>query len=382
MPAEVASPREFSPGGEQPRLPAVILVTGSSSLRVAHLTVLDRLIVALHRAGAGPVTLVATGPLPVLERARALGIPIDVQPHAPRFDGPVLVTEGHLLVQAADVRRCIASSSRLSAPDGSLLPLGIAAQPELGLEMALLGLPVTRAEGVAALVTSPASARAAEKALWRSLGSSSDGLVDRVFNRPCGRPVSRLLIHTPVSPNTVSITSILIGVVAAILFADGRPTTAIAAALLFQLSAIVDCVDGEIARVLFKESPMGKWIDLVGDQVVHLSVFAGIAAGLFRSGQVPEAGWLGASAVIGSILSFAVVLRGTRRSAVNQNILQRLIDATTNRDFSVLVLVLAFLQQLGIFLWLAAVGSHLFWIAALALQAGFRPFPQRSAPPK
>jgi hypothetical protein len=48
--------------------------------------------------------------------------------------------------------------------------------------------------------------------------------------------------------------------------------------------------------------------------------------------------------------------------------LQKLIDAATNRDFSVLVLILACFDRLGFFLWAAAIGSHVFWILALILQ--------------
>jgi 1L-myo-inositol 1-phosphate cytidylyltransferase / CDP-L-myo-inositol myo-inositolphosphotransferase len=131
----------------------------------------------------------------------------------------------------------------------------------------------------------------------------------------------------------------------------------------------VDCVDGDLARVLFKESSFGRWLDLAGDQVVHVAVFGGIAAGLIRSGQSPFAMWLGISAVIGAVLSFVVVVRGMRQpSADGSRTLQRLIDSATNRDFSVLVLLLACFNHLELFLWLAALGGHLFWITALALQ--------------
>jgi phosphatidylglycerophosphate synthase len=218
-------------------------------------------------------------------------------------------------------------------------------------------------------VSDAASARTAERDLWASLTSSSDGLVDRVFNRPCGRFISKVLIRTSVSPNSVSLASVLIGVVAAGGFALGDYRSAVIAAILFQISAIVDCVDGDLARVLFKESPLGKWLDLIGDQVVHVSVFAGIAAGLLQSGEVPSARWLGVSAVAGALLSFAVVLRGMRQPVNRQSrSMQRLIDAATNRDFSVLVLVLACCNRLEWFLWMAAIGSHLFWITALVMQ--------------
>ncbi|HKS36623.1 MAG TPA: CDP-alcohol phosphatidyltransferase family protein, partial [Verrucomicrobiae bacterium] len=225
------------------------------------------------------------------------------------------------------------------------------------------------AKGVASAIRDAESARAAERALWASLTSSTDGFVDRHFNRPVGRSLSKLLVHTPVSPNAVSLASILIGLVAAGCFAVGNFAMVVTGALLFQLSAIVDCVDGDIARAVFKESPLGKWLDLAGGQVVHVSVFATIAVGLWRQDSAAPVAWLGLSAVAGAILSFAVVVRGMKQVTDQSSPrLRKLMDSATNRDFSVLVLVLALLERLDVFLWLTAVGSHLFWIALLRLQ--------------
>ena len=186
---------------------------------------------------------------------------------------------------------------------------------------------------------------------------------------PAGGPLSKLLVHTSITPNAVTLASIVIGLVAAWFFAIGTYAAVALAAVLFQLSTIVDCVDGDLARVLFKESPFGKWLDLGGDQVVHVAVFAAIAVGLVRSGQSPYGVWLGVSAVLGALLSFAVVVQGLRRPANHPNgLLSKLIDSATNRDFSVLILILAGVGRLGWFLWMTAIGSHLFWITALALQ--------------
>lgn len=276
-----------------------------------------------------------------------------------------------LLVQTADVRALLEHGGRLATADGTLLSIGVLPHGNESWEAGLGRLPARIAQGVAACVTNPDAARAAERSLWASLASSSDGFVDKVFNRPCGRLLSKLLIHTPVSPNAVSLVSIAIGLVAAWFFALGNHPAAVVAAILFQLSAIVDCVDGDLARVLFKESPLGKWLDLAGDQAVHVAVFAAVAIGLVRSGQSPFAVQLGVSAVLGALLSFAVVLRGMRQPSNDRSaLLQKLIDAATNRDFSVVVLMLACFNRLEWFLWLSAIGSHVFWITALALQRG------------
>jgi phosphatidylglycerophosphate synthase len=355
-------------------MPAFVVASPETkSLRVAALTLLDRLVVTLHRAGAAPIIIQTKEPLPELRRSRALGIAYKTCSDFPNAERPVLLATSNLLVQPADARRCIETHSRLHSTDGEPLPFGVIDAFAPRAEAALSEASPVRANGLALKVTDRVSASAAERALWRSLTSSSDGLVDKFFNRPCGRPLAKLLIHTAVSPNMISIASIMIGVVSALYFAGGTYQSIIIGALLLQLSAIIDCIDGDVARVVFKETPLGKWIDLAGDQIVHVAVFAGLAVGVAKSAGTPELLWLGVSAVAGAILSFAVVLRGMRKSSRPNSLLKRLIDGATNRDFSVLVLMLSAFDLTEIFLWLAATGSHLFWIAALSLQVSRSP---------
>ena len=57
-----------------------------------------------------------------------------------------------------------------------------------------------------------------------------------------------------------------------------------------------------------------------------------------------------------------------RKSGRKSSGLKKLIDATTNRDFSLLVLLLAIAGKLDLFLWMAGIGVHLFWIIALRSQ--------------
>jgi len=341
----------------------------AGDLKVAGLTALDRLLVAAHCAGAAPITVVAPEAPSHLKRATALQIPFRTTEQAPARDCATLVASSNILVQAGDVRNLLQKGGRLAGNDTAALPIGLLPSGDEPWGAALPALSAHQASGVACWVTDARSARQATDALWRSLTSSSDGLVDRFFNRPCGRILSKLLVHTSIHPNAVSLISVAIGLFAAWLFSLGTYPLVAFAALLFQLSAIVDCVDGDLARVLFKESSFGRWLDLAGDQAVHVAVFGGIAAGLMRGGQSPFAIWLGISAVTGAVLSFAVVVRGMRQPAADRSrALQKLVDSATNRDFSVLVLLLACFDQLVWFLWLAAIGSHLFWMTALALQ--------------
>lgn len=209
-----------------------------------------------------------------------------------------------------------------------------------------------------------------------SLGSSTDGIVDTWFNRPLGRFLSKVLIHTPATPNQVTVASALFGLLGAWYFADGTHVAGIVGALLLQWSALVDCVDGDIARVVFKETAIGKWLDLGLDQVVHVAVFASIAIGLSRQGNDAPVFWLGVSAVAGALISFAVVVRG-RRLAIRENDarLERFLDAASTRDFTALVLLLAFIDRLEWFLWLSGIAVHLFWAVVLVQQSRFRTAP-------
>ena len=329
----------------------------TGSLEIAGLTVLDRLVVTAHQAGCAPILVTCETSLP-LARAEALGIQISHASGVAGLPGAVLLIEGNVLVEVRDLENVIEQSGQLVSAEGRSLPVRITVDN-----------PKPVAAGTVAMsILDAASAAQAERKLWASLTSTADGLVDRFFNRPLGRPLSKLLVHTQISPNQVSIVSILIGVASAWFFAAGNFVTG---ALIFQLCAIIDCVDGDLARVLFKQSLLGKWLDLGGDQIVHFSVFAAIGLGVARTDPTVPALALGASAALGVLLCFAVIVRALRQLAAQRGPhLNKLLDATANRDFSVLLLALALWGRMDVFLWMVGIGIHVFWMALFALQVG------------
>jgi phosphatidylglycerophosphate synthase len=336
------------------KIPAILdCVAATRGVQIVGLSLLDRLIVTAHRAGCAPIYLVAKT-TPSVPRARALGIDIALASEIPELDEPALLINEAVFVDTVDLQRVIEERGRLFSADDARLPVGMTTGE---------AVPVIAGK-VAVLVTDASSVREAERRLWESLASNADGIVDRFLNRPLGRYLSKILIHVPFSPNQVSIVSTLVGILSGWFFASGY---FISGALLLQLSAIIDCVDGDLARVLFKESRLGKWLDLVGDQFVHIAVFAGIGFGLARSDPASPALALGISAVLGVIFAVIVCFM-QRRSGGKSSGLKKLIDATTNRDFSLLVLVLATAGKLDLFLWMAGIGVHLFWIIALRSQ--------------
>ena len=230
------------------------------------------------------------------------------------------------------------------------------------LEDSLPDRPRVFADGAAYVVKDGLSAAQAEDALWDTMSSPTDGLVDTHFNRPLGRPLSRLLIHTRIAANQVSIFSILLGVFAAYCFTFGLPQWMILGAVLLQLSAVASCIGGDLARMRFKETAAGKWIGFGGNQMVKLCLFAGLGMGAYKlNSNSGPALWLGLSAAVGTVIFFVVILRAHHR-------LQPFINKTANRDFSVLLLALAIAQRVEWFLWIAAIVVHVFWLIALWVQ--------------
>lgn len=151
-------------------------------------------------------------------------------------------------------------------------------------------------------------------------------------------------------------------------FAHGSWLGGVVGALLLQWSAVIDCCDGEVARLTFSESPSGYYLDITCDNVVHVAVFSGIAWSSYQALGQTYVLALGGLAAFGTMMSFVMVL-ATRhgRARAPSATLNRLIDALANRDFSVVLIICALTGTLPWFLWALAVGVNLFWPVVLGL---------------
>ena len=228
----------------------------------------------------------------------------------------------------------------------------------------------------------------AERLLFQSFQSvkgSLDGFVDRWVNRKCSGVFTRAFIRLGFSPNTITVLSMIIGLIGAACFATGSYEVGILGALLFQLSVIIDCCDGEVARLTFAESPFGQELDIIADNIVHMGIFAGVAWGSYLTGPWAHTSWpliLGGIAILGNGFSLWCVnvvrhmkanpLRWSRLNPWQRKRMEFILGNVANRDFSVVVLLSAFIGILPWFLWLGAVGSSFFalfmaWILRRAL---------------
>ena len=125
-------------------------------------------------------------------------------------------------------------------------------------------------------------------------GKADDGLVATFLSRPLSRPVTRLVLRVGGTPNQVTGLSVLVGLAAAAMFALGTAWSLVAGAVLLQLSLVLDCVDGDVARFQRSFSPVGAWLDASTDRLKEFACYGGLAWGA----SAGRTGWVLAAAML------------------------------------------------------------------------------------
>lgn len=97
------------------------------------------------------------------------------------------------------------------------------------------------------------------------------------------RLVGWIAPNPAVTPNRITVVSLAVGLVAAGLFAAGRQPSLALGGLLLQLSFVLDCADGQLARFRESSSLFGAILDRVCDRVKLFGVVLGLSYGLYRT---------------------------------------------------------------------------------------------------
>src|SRR5688500_48951 len=111
--------------------------------------------------------------------------------------------------------------------------------------------------------------------------------------------ITRLLTGTTISPNAVTIIWALCLLAAAAAFAVGEYVTLLLAALLILLSYVLDCVDGELARVKNMPSKIGGHLEQMVHWVTNGVLLLAITFTVYNELETTAVWILGFLAVIG-----------------------------------------------------------------------------------
>jgi len=105
--------------------------------------------------------------------------------------------------------------------------------------------------------------------------------IERYINRPLASLLVRAVFSTGITPNQLTYLSFFLGLGAVASFSMGKPLFFVLGGILIQLSSIVDCADGMLARAKDMCSNYGSHLDLFLDRIIDLFLIAGIAAGFY-----------------------------------------------------------------------------------------------------
>ena len=196
-------------------------------------------------------------------------------------------------------------------------------------------------------------------------GLSHDSPITRILSRPASRLLTRMFLKTPISPNQITLLSFFFGLISAFLFFQGSYGTNVVAAMLLVLSTWVDGADGEIARLKFMETDIGKKLDIYCDNIIHFLVFTAIGCGVYFKTDESIFLYFGGLAGLGGLIAFFLLspILLEKRSPDKQlfHINEpELVEKFANRDFIHFLLLVAVIDQMGIFIAVAAVGANLF----------------------
>ncbi len=102
--------------------------------------------------------------------------------------------------------------------------------------------------------------------------------------RPPAAALVYLLRDTRVTPNQISLASLVICTAAGAMFAlaSGHLWLALAG-LVYEISFVLDCADGQLARLRKRTSVLGHLLDFLMDEIKAMLIYASVAVYLWRA---------------------------------------------------------------------------------------------------
>jgi phosphatidylglycerophosphate synthase len=112
---------------------------------------------------------------------------------------------------------------------------------------------------------------------------------DMLFFRPLAFVFVKAIYRTPITPNGVSLLSLIAGLASAWYFSFGTAHALLWGGIWLAIANTLDCADGQLARIQQSGTMLGRIIDGCIDYIIGVAVFLGMGAGLADQG-VPA--WL------------------------------------------------------------------------------------------
>jgi phosphatidylglycerophosphate synthase len=128
--------------------------------------------------------------------------------------------------------------------------------------------------------------RAATRWQFELVNKPLDAFMTRRFWRPVARPFTRLFVNLPFTPNMISVACLVVSAIGGLVAAGATWERHMTGMGILFGAAILDNVDGEVARLRLESSNLGGWLDTIGDDVARVATI--VAVGFHAAYQYPE----------------------------------------------------------------------------------------------
>jgi phosphatidylglycerophosphate synthase len=147
----------------------------------------------------------------------------------------------------------------------------------------------------------------AEKILAEHIRKNTQTFVAREINKRISLPISLILTKLRISPNTITVCNIFIGLCAGIGAAGVTYKGVLLGALLFQIASIIDGCDGEVAKLTYRTSKFGQYIDSISDNLSLAAFLTGMMIHQYRITHSIHAFVVGGAIIVGTLSLLAIM---------------------------------------------------------------------------
>jgi phosphatidylglycerophosphate synthase len=158
-------------------------------------------------------------------------------------------------------------------------------------------------------------------------------VVELFFYRPLAFFLVKSIYNTNLTPNQLTLAGLVFGVAGGIILAGGYPGSMFWAAVLFIVFNVLDCSDGQLARLKRNGTPMGRILDGIADYLVSASAYFGMGFGFANSSSTPLFYWGLILATAASNIIHAVLVDYYRNKFLDYTQPQRSVLDSEFEDF-------------------------------------------------
>lgn len=156
-------------------------------------------------------------------------------------------------------------------------------------------------------------------------GTGVEEVFDLFLFRPFAFILVKLIYRLPVTPNQLSLLSIITAILSAIFFSLGNSKNFVIAGLLYGLTRIIDCSDGMIARLKKNGTLTGRIVDGTVDYVNTILIYTGLGIGLSKASfKFPVSSWI--------LVIFAAICMGLHSGIIDYYRSEFMSHALSNKN--------------------------------------------------